>query len=47
MANRNFFEVVNRSLQDIMQIEDSRNLGKPFGGKLWFYGVIFDKYFQL
>ena len=36
MANRNFFEVVNHSLQDIMQIKDPMNLEKPFGGKLWF-----------
>ena len=36
MANGNFFEVVNHSLQDIMQIKDPMNLEKPFGGKLWF-----------
>ncbi|KAL4606240.1 hypothetical protein ACB092_09G087600 [Castanea dentata] len=34
MANKNCFEVVNRSLQDILQIEDPRNLEKPFGGKV-------------
>lgn len=34
MANKNCFEAVNRSLQDILQIEDSRNLEKPFGGKV-------------
>ncbi|XP_050278246.1 uncharacterized protein LOC126719772 [Quercus robur] len=34
MANRNCFEAVNRSLQDILQIEDPTNLEKPFGGKV-------------
>ncbi|KAK4581326.1 hypothetical protein RGQ29_024831 [Quercus rubra] len=33
MANGNFFEVVNHSLQDIMQIKDPMNLEKPFGVK--------------
>ena len=34
MANRNCFEAVNRSLQDILQLEDPTNLEKPFGGKV-------------
>ena len=34
MANRNCFEAVSRSLQDILQIEDPKNLEKPFGGKV-------------
>ena len=34
MANKNCFEAVNRSLQDILQLEDPTNLEKPFGGKV-------------
>ena len=32
MTNRNFFEAVNCSLQDILQIKDPRNFEKTFGG---------------
>ena len=32
------FEAVNRSLQDILQIEDPRNFEKPFGGKVVLLG---------
>ena len=34
MAHKNCFEVVDRNLQNILQIEDPRNFEKPFGGKV-------------
>nr|XP_023890090.1 uncharacterized protein LOC112002164 [Quercus suber] len=34
MAHRNCFETVDRTLQDIIQIEDPQNVEKPFGGKV-------------
>ncbi|XP_065636227.1 uncharacterized protein LOC136070273 [Quercus suber] len=43
MANRNCFEAVNRSLQDILQIEDPKNLEKSFGGKVVILGGDFQQ----
>ncbi|XP_030970665.1 uncharacterized protein LOC115991053 [Quercus lobata] len=34
MAHRNCFEAVDRTLRDILQIEDPQNAEKPFGGKV-------------
>ncbi|XP_030964292.1 uncharacterized protein LOC115985490 [Quercus lobata] len=34
MAHRNCFEVVDRTLRDILQIEGPQNAEKPFGGKV-------------
>ncbi|XP_075663183.1 uncharacterized protein LOC142632710 [Castanea sativa] len=34
MAHRNCFEAIDRTLQDILQIEDPQNAEKPFGGKV-------------
>ena len=34
LAHRNCFEAIDRNLQDILQIEDPRDLEKPFGGKV-------------
>ena len=34
MAHRNCFEVVDRTLRDVLQIEDPQNAKKPFGGKV-------------
>ena len=34
MAHKNCFEAIDRNLQDILQIEDPRDLEKPFGGKV-------------
>ncbi|KAK9983468.1 hypothetical protein SO802_032993 [Lithocarpus litseifolius] len=34
MAHKNCFEAVDRTLRDILQIEDPQNAEKPFGGKV-------------
>ena len=34
MSHRNCFEAVDRTLRDILQIEDPQNVEKPFGGKV-------------
>ena len=34
MGHRNFFEALDRSLRDILQLEDPQSVEKPFGGKV-------------
>ena len=34
MAHRNCLEAVDRSLRDILQIQDAESVNKPFGGKV-------------
>ena len=34
MSHRNCFEALDRSLRDILQLEDPQSVEKPFGGKV-------------
>jgi hypothetical protein len=43
MMHRQAFEVVDRTLHDLMQLDDAQALDKIFGGKPWSLVGIFDR----